>query len=139
MANVGVDIDVKQLQQALAKLPVMFERQVVRAGLLAAARVARRKARERNFRFYDRTGAARRSIKVTRRTFRNRGGRQLSARLELGGDGARHAPLLEVGTRRVKARNPIRRAVEQTGEEQVAAARPAMVREMEKVAKKLRG
>lgn len=131
-----VVVDLKQLERNLKALPGALPDRVVQYGLKAAAQEAAKFAKTPNFAFQDRTGEARKSIRaglVSRRD-RRTGGKNLYAKLKIGDPNkAGYAPLLEFGTKNVKARAPIRQAVEETIKQAWRAAVVAMQKRFAKL------
>lgn len=115
----NVVIDIEQLRKNVAALPGAVPDLIVQRGLIAAARVAAKRAKQPGEYFQDRTGAARKSIRAggaSRNVKRgaNKGQRQYFASLKIGKAGAKHGSLLELGTSTMKARAPIRQAMHET-------------------------
>lgn len=115
----NVVIDVRQLRKNVQALPGAVPDIIVQKGLIQAARVAAKRAKQPGFAFDDRTGAARKSIRAgsaSRNVKRgaNKGQRLYYASLKIGKAGAKHGSLLELGTKTMKARAPIRQAMHET-------------------------
>ena len=134
------DKDLQVFKQALAGFSQGRVNSILRAGLTASARVVVKHAKRPNYRFRDDTRRTRKSIRqfapkqdaVQRR-------RGPVRHVSIGGPGARRGPLLAVGTknkdgsRRIKARTPLRSAFEQTRSQQAQAAQQAMIAALLKI------
>lgn len=135
----------------IAKLEKVLRRQftgalpqrILDSSLTAAARVVVKQAKRPDYAFSDRTGKLRRTIKAVK--FRGRGSRRgggtgvsyTPAGIAIGGEGARQGVLIELGTEKARARAPLRRAIAETGSEQVQAMRRKGNDEMAKYVREL--
>ena len=122
--EITIHSNIDSVVAASRKLEGLLPGRVEQFGLVAAARVARDEAL-RNTWFVDRTGDLKRSIKVggRRRTFgvtaRGRKRTFLFATLKIGQGLTYYGPFLELGTKHIKARAPLRRATEKTAAQQL--------------------
>jgi len=139
--------EVRSLRRVLEdQFPGKLPDKILDTALLAAARAVARHAKRPGYRFTDRTGRTRRSIKARRE---RRGGRSGTRRgggsgvaytyaaVSIGGEGARQGALLEFGTSRMKARTPLRSAIEESAEAQREELRRVGQRELEKYVKEI--
>jgi len=134
----NIVVDVEQLKRNVQALPGAVPDLIVQRGLIAAARVAAKDAKQKGKYFNDRTGAARKSIRAgsaSRNVRRgaNKGKRLYYASLKIGKAGAKHGSLLELGTKDMKARAPIRQAMHETLPQAWRAAAAAMKKAMDKL------
>lgn len=81
-----------ELQAALSSLPAKIEKNIMRAAVRAGAAVLRAEAR---LNVPVATGALKKSIKISAKATRG----QINVKVTAGGKGARHAQLVEYGTR----------------------------------------
>jgi len=134
--------DITRLKRVLEKQFVgKLPDRILDAAVLAAARVVAKHARRPNYRFRDRTGQLRKTIKARRirrggkRGTRKGGGSGVAytiAAVSIGGEGARQGALIELGTHKMKGRTPIQSAIEETVEAQRSALARVGEREMRK-------
>jgi len=132
--QVAAGIEVNTIEQSLKALPGALPDRVIQAGLAAAARVAAKHAQKPDFAFTDRSGRLRASIKARSVTKKfKRAGTVRFASLKFGGPGARQSNLIELGSKKAKARAPLGRAVNETE----AAALHEMLKVMDRRLRKL--
>lgn len=153
----NLHIEASKLKQTLERdLPGRGADRILSAAASAAARVIVKKAKTPGYRFKDRSGKLRKSIKASKIKPKNTGGSRFSsstaadfAVIQAGGDEAFYALFVELGHEgsvraggRVipgaKGRTFVTKAIEETQAEQVASMKRKADQEITKLAKELR-
>ena len=112
---------------------------VIQSGLVAASRVAAKHAAQPDYAFRDQTGRLRKTIKAKTATSKFRhAGTVRYAKVTFGGPGARQSNLIELGSHKMKARAPIRKAVHETLANAFTAMQNAMDRRLKQLSRDAR-
>ena len=127
-----------EVAKSIENLPREFIGKVDADATFAAAKEVERRAKVPGSYFRDKTGRVRQSIKARRSRVTNRSSvGNTYAEVTIGGAGARQGPLLELGTEKMKARAPLRRALHDSVMQQLSAAKEAAVRSFRTLARQL--
>jgi len=136
MIDTEIRVDIERTQRAIRELPGKVPNRILAVSTLAAARVIQRQVKMRGYRFNDRTGRLRRSVKVKRGKVK-RGNDTIFSKIQMGGEGARQAVLIELGTVKAKGRTPLQSARDATVSQQVQAYTQKADQELRKLEKEL--
>jgi len=125
---------VKKMRQ---EVPGKVPDRIIAVAALAGARVAAKRASTPGYRFTDKSGRLRKTIKAVRGKVK-KGSRFVFAAVEMGGEDARQAVLIEFGTVKMKARAPLLNAIDETENQRRAEFFRVANRELRKVAKEFK-
>jgi len=129
--------DLNKLRKYLSELEGKLGDRIFSRALVAGARVIAKRAKTPNYRFRDRSGRLRKTIKAAR----SKGARNVwttFAVVKMGGPGARQAYLIEMGHSRAKGRTPLMSARDETREQQLAVIKEMAVKEERKAVDELK-